>query len=148
MSTRRLFAACLAWGLGASLLAVAGLSAWMLSLEVEPPLWILLYSVPSAILIALLLTWTVGRVLVTGLSSSGLSATDAWGRPRFATWASIESARRVNLGGLRYAVLTTNDGKPRLWVPLFLTDQAGFEARVLGSAPESNEFHVLLAASA
>ena len=147
MSPWILLAVGAAWGIGLSAVAVVGLSLWMLSLGAQPPLSVLLYSVPASVGIALVLAWVISVSYPVVVSPEGIRAHDWLDRARFAPWATVESARPVNLGGLAYLRIDLVDGSP-LWVPRFLVDQASFDAAILEYAPEANDVRRLVAASA
>jgi hypothetical protein len=56
----------------------------------------------------------------------GIGGADFWGRYREIPWSRVRSARRTNVGGLRYVAVSSSAPEVELWIPTFLADRAGF----------------------
>jgi hypothetical protein len=67
-----------------------------------------------------------------------LKCTDVFARYVTVRWASISVIRPVNMGGLRYLRLKSDEAKRELWLPLFLADPHGFTDLVAEYAGEDH----------
>jgi hypothetical protein len=68
------------------------------------------------------------------LTTDGLKGTDWLGRRHIAAWPTIERVRQINVFGFRYLLVRSSAAPRTLWVPLFLSDRAGFCAAVVDRA--------------
>ena len=94
--------------------------------------------------LVLSLTFVVVRMFPTIVTSERLSDYSFWGRRRTVEWEQITAAKLVNVLGLQYVRLRTDDGRSPVWVGLFLRDFEGFRQLVLAFAPEGNAFRDFL----
>ncbi len=79
--------------------------------------------------ICLALTLFAVALFPVYVGPAGLRAYTFWGNYRTVPWADAATVGRFNLLGLRYLTVTPPAGG-RLYVPLFLSDMAGFRAKV------------------
>ena len=91
----------------------------------------------GAVAIAALCRNLVARFTIE-VNSEGFRGYNAQSRDRFVPWASMRSTKYLNFGGLRYVRVFSEDEKAPIWIPLFLSRMAAFEASVRDLAPEDN----------
>jgi hypothetical protein len=72
------------------------------------------------------------------VSEEGLRCYTFYGNYRTFAWSDINGVRPVNMLGLRYLRVSSVQGGPPLWVPLFLADREGFRLAVSGLAGEDH----------
>ena len=86
------------------------------------------------------------RVVDRGIQvfEHGIRGSDFWGRTRELPWSRVRSARRANVGGLRYVAACSTAPQVELWIPISITDAADFRAALRAHAgpahPLTREF--------
>jgi hypothetical protein len=69
---------------------------------------------------------------------TGIKTYDFMGRYHFARWTAVQSVSYINLILVQYFLLKINGIKPRLWIPLNMTDRNLFARLVLETAGKSH----------
>lgn len=78
------------------------------------------------------------------VKAHGIWGQNSWGLYRDVAWSSMVSARRINMAGLRFIRVASDDGFV-LRIPLFLADRRGFAAMVCDLAGPGNPLAEFLA---
>lgn len=100
-------------------------------------LFLFIYAVTSPFFIigtATLAVW-LSKTLV---NSAGIRGYNAIGVFRTVSWCEMKHVSRINLLGLKYLRVHTNNSKWVLWLPLFHIQQQELEQMVLTHAPIEN----------
>lgn len=124
------------WVLGYS---VGVISLVILVIEGGRPDWrALLYAILGTAMVSILFCAVLVAYFTVELTPQGIRGYNFWGRYRFVPWSSMCATKHVNLGGLRYVrVFSENESTP-MWLPLFLHGMDAFETSVRTVAPEHN----------
>ena len=92
----------------------------------------------AGLLVGAVLVGIMVAVFSTKVSAAGIRAFDVWGFPHVVAWVDMTTARRLNMGGLKF-LRVSSDAKGRpLWIPLFHRRQVEFVAAVTSLAPVGN----------
>jgi hypothetical protein len=125
---------------GAGVLAITFIPA---ALSSPPGNWtVLLTAQAMGLAIGSVLT-TVGVVPLmlyfrTYAGPDTLKCTDVFARYVTVRWDSIHRVRPINMGGLRYLRLKSDEAKREIWLPLYLADPRGFTEFVAEYAGEDH----------
>ena len=96
-----------------------------------------------ATLLALPIGWAVGSSR-WDVDATGIGARDNWHIYRRVGWGEMRSVSRLLLPGYPVVWVNVADRRWRIWVPLFLSDMAGFRAAVARYANPDNPLRQLL----
>jgi hypothetical protein len=96
-----------------------------------------------AALLALPIGWMVGSSR-WDVDAAGIGGRDNWNVYRRVGWHEIRSVSRVSVPGYPHVWLSTADRRRAIWVPLFLSNMAGFRAAVARYASPDNPLRQLL----
>jgi hypothetical protein len=97
----------------------------------------------AAALLALPIGWAVGSSR-WDVDAAGIGGRDNWRVYRRVGWGEIRSVSRLPLPGYPLVWVNTTDRRWAIWVPLFLSDMAGFQAAVARYASPDNPLRQLL----
>ncbi len=84
------------------------------------------------------LTASTVRLYRLEVDTAGIAGRDNWLIRRRVTWGEIASVTPMLVPGYPYLLLSTRTRKWLFWVPLFLTDMAGFRDAVRAYATPEN----------
>jgi hypothetical protein len=82
------------------------------------------------------------------VDAAGIGGRDNWHVYRRVGWGEIRSVSRVPLPGYPFVRVHAANRRWFIWVPLFLTDMAGFRAAVARHASPDNPLRQVLDRSA
>ena len=78
------------------------------------------------------------------ITDDGIGGQNLLGASRFAYWETIAEIRPIKIGNLTFVKLITDDGKPPVWLPLFISDEQVFGGTLLKCAPEDSAIRGLV----
>ncbi len=78
------------------------------------------------------------------ITENGIGGQNLMGASRFVEWDSIAELRPVKIGNLAFVRLVTEEKKPPMWLPLFISDEQIFGGALLECAPEDNAIRDLV----
>ncbi len=78
------------------------------------------------------------------ITENGIGGQNLIGASRFVEWDSIAEIRPIKIGNLTFVKLITDDGKPPIWLPLFISDEQVFGGALLECAPENSAIRGLV----
>lgn len=91
--------------------------------------------VVSAIIFSVAWSLICTTILVLGftfkISGSGINGCNFWGKYRFVEWNTITDCGTINMLGLKYIRVFTQDNKAPIWVPLFLNHMQDFREDII-----------------
>jgi hypothetical protein len=90
-----------------------------------------LLAVPAAVLLVFLLAAPLLWVFKVRVHELGIQAYDAYGRRAAVSWSQVLEVSEVPLLNLGYLRLRTTGAERTVWLPLFLSDRAGFDRLVV-----------------
>jgi hypothetical protein len=128
------------WLLAVAILAVPALVAagrFTMSGQLAAAVAVVGGLVVVAALVALPISWAVGSSR-WDIDAAGIGGRDNWHVYRRVGWDEIHSVSRSSLPGYPYVWINTADRRRIIWVPLFLSDMAGFRAAVARHATPDN----------
>jgi hypothetical protein len=76
--------------------------------------------------------------------ADGFGGPDHWHVRRWVRWKEIKSVSRFPIPGYPFVWVNTRDRRRLFWVPLFLTDMAGFRTAVSSYAARENSLRRFL----
>ena len=134
------------WLLAVAILAVPALAAagrFMMSGQVRAAVTVAGGLVVAAALVALPIGWAVGNSR-WDVDAAGIGGRDNWNVYRRIGWSEIRSVSRLPLPGYPLVWVNATDRRRAIWVPLFLSDMAGFRAAVARHASSDNPLRQVL----
>ncbi|MCH8204084.1 MAG: PH domain-containing protein [Candidatus Hydrogenedentes bacterium] len=78
------------------------------------------------------------------ITEDGICGQNLIGASRFVEWDSIAEIRPIKIGNLAFVRLVTEEKKPPMWLPLFISDEQVFGGALLDCAPEGNAIRGLV----
>lgn len=96
-----------------------------------------------AALLALPIGWSV-RSSSWDVDAAGIGGRDNWSVYRRVGWDEMRSVSRLPLPGYPFVWVNTANRRWSIWVPLFLSDMAGFRAAVARYASPDNPLRQVL----
>ena len=133
------------WLLAVAILAVPALAAgrFTMSGQVRAAAAVAGGLAVAAALLALPIDWAVGNSR-WDVDAAGIGGRDNWNVYRRIAWGEIRSVSRLPLPGYPFVWVNATDRRRAMWVPLFLSDMAGFRAAVAHYAGADNPLRQLL----
>lgn len=134
------------WLLAVAILAVPALIA-AVGFAISGRLAAIVAVVGGLAVIAALLALPIGWAVASSrwdVDADGIGGRDNWRVYRRVAWSDIRSVSRMRLPGYPQAWINSASRRKAIWVPLFLSDMAGFRAAVARYASPDNPLRQLL----
>lgn len=78
------------------------------------------------------------------ITEDGIGGQNLIGASHFVEWDNIAELRPIKIGNLAFVRLVTEEKKPPMWLPLFISDEQVFGGALLECAPEDSAIRGLV----